>query len=63
MNTNIMRCIEVEDNNNIVKEIQLGSTRVRFSDAFVAKTKEQRKQNIQIFKKASERLIESIINQ
>ena len=62
MNTNTMRCIEVKDN-NIVKEIQLGSTKIKFSDEFVAKTKEKREQKIKIFKKASERLIESLISQ
>lgn len=62
VNTNVMRCIEMEDK-KIVKEIQLGATKIKFSDEFVAKTKEQRKLNIQIFKRTSERLIESVINQ
>ena len=59
MNTNIMGCIEMDK--HIVKEIQLGSTKVKFSDEFVAQKKANRKQNIQIFKKASEKLIESVI--
>ncbi len=51
------------EDKKIVKEIQLGATKIKFSDEFVAKTKEQRKLNIQIFKRTSERLIESVINQ
>lgn len=56
MNTNAMRCIEMQDT-NIIKELQLGATNIKFCNDFIAKTEEERKQRIINFKQASLNLI------
>ena len=60
MNTNVMRCMEMEGT-NIVKEIQLGATKVKFCNDYIAKTKEEREQRIREFKQASLNLIEAVL--
>ena len=59
MNTNTMRCIEMQES-NIVKEIKLGETNIKFCNDFIAKTDEERKQRIINFKQASLNLINSV---
>ena len=49
MNTNTMRCINVNEK-NIVKEFKLGSTTIKFSGDCIAKTKEERRMRIRNFK-------------
>lgn len=39
-----------EKNSNIVKEIKIGETTIKFSNESIAKTKEEREQRIRIFK-------------
>lgn len=51
MNTNVMRCIDVQET-NIVKEIQLGATKVKFCNDFITYDKEERERRIQNFKQA-----------
>ncbi len=60
MNTHVMRCMEMEGT-NIVKEIQLGATKVKFCNDYIAKTKEEREQRIREFKQASLNLIEAVL--
>lgn len=57
MNTDNMGCMQMQDN-SIVKEIQLGSTKVKFSYEFVAKTKEERNFRLKVFKQNIVRLLE-----
>lgn len=59
MNINVMRCIEMQDS-NIVKEIQLGETIIKFCNDNIAKTKEERERAIRDFKQASINLIKNI---
>lgn len=47
--------------NNIVKEIQLGATKIKFCSDYIANTKEERERAIKIFKKESLNLIEKVI--
>lgn len=56
MNTNVMRCIEMQEN-NIIKELQLGATNVKFCNDYIANTEEERKQRIINFKNASLNLL------
>ena len=58
MNTNVLRCIEVQES-NIVKEIKLGSTKIKFCNDYIAKTKEERERRIREFKQASLNLVKS----
>lgn len=51
MNTNVLRCIDVKEN-NVIKEIQLGDTKVKFCNDFLTKEKEEREKRIQTFKQA-----------
>ncbi len=59
MNTNLMRCISVKET-NIVKEIQLGKTKIKFCNDNIAKTKEDRERAIRDFKQASINLIQNL---
>ena len=47
--------------NNVVKEIQLGNTTVKFCDNCIAKTKEDRILRIKEFKQSAIRLLENTI--
>ena len=58
MNTNVLRCIDVQES-NIVKEINLGSTKIKFCNDCIAKTKEERERRIREFKQASLNLVKS----
>ena len=60
MNTNVVRCLDMQET-NIVKEIQLGGTKVKFCNDYIAKTKEEREQRIREFKQASLNLIEAVL--
>lgn len=60
MNTNTMRCFEMQEETNIVKEIQIGATKVKFCNDYIAKTKEERETRIREFKQASLNLIQKI---
>lgn len=60
MNTNNMGCMQMQEN-NIVKEIQLGNTTVKFCDNCIAKTKEDRLLRIKEFKNSAIRLLESTL--
>lgn len=51
MNINTLRCVEMKKD-NIVKEIQLGETKVKFCDDFIAIEKDEREKRIQSFKQA-----------
>lgn len=51
MNINTLRCVEMKKD-NIVKEIQLGETKVKFCDDFIAIEKDEREKRIQNFKQA-----------
>lgn len=44
--------------NNIVKELQLGSTKIKFCNDYIAKDKEERERRIKQFKQASLNLME-----
>ena len=46
--------------NNIVKEIQLGKTKIKFCNDSIAKTKEDRERAIRDFKQASINLIQNL---
>lgn len=59
MNTNVMRCIDVKET-NIVKEIQLGYTTVKFCDDFITNEKEERERRIQSFKQAYINLMKGV---
>lgn len=39
-------------NNNIIKEIQIGETKISFSNECIAKTKDERERRIREFKQA-----------
>lgn len=58
MNTNVLRCIDVQES-NIVKEIKLGSTKIKFCTDCIARTKEERERRIREFKQASLNLVKS----
>ena len=60
MNTNVVRCLDMQET-NIVKEIQLGGTKVKFCNDYIEKTKEEREQRIREFKQASLNLIEAVL--
>lgn len=51
MNINMMRCLEVQEN-NIVRQIQLGSTKIKFCNDCIVNTKEERERVIREFKQA-----------
>lgn len=51
MNINTLRCVEMKKD-NVVKEIQLGETKVKFCDDFIATEKNEREERIQNFKQA-----------
>lgn len=57
MNTNVMRCIGMKI--NIVKELQLGATKIKFCDSLIAKTDEERKRAIKEFKQVGINLLKS----
>lgn len=59
MNTNILRCIELEKD-NVIKEIQLGETKVRFCNDFIVTEKDEREKRIQSFKQAYINLMEGV---
>lgn len=61
MNTNVMRCTEMQET-NIIKEIQLGLTKIKFCNDYIANTKEERERAIRDFKQASLNLIKRSIN-
>ena len=62
MNTNIMGCMQMQEkNSNVVKQIQLGNTTVKFCDNCIAKTKEDRLLRIKEFKNSAIRLLESTL--
>lgn len=56
MNINVMRCIKVQKT-NIVKEIQLGNTKIKFCKDCIAEEKEKREKAIKDFKQASIKLM------
>ncbi len=56
MNTTIQRCLTMQEK-NIVKEIQLGGTKIKFCNNFIAKEKNDREQKIKEFKQACLNLI------
>lgn len=58
MNTNTMRCFGMEET-NIVKEIKIGATKVKFCNDYMAQTEEERKARITEFKQAGLRLIQN----
>ena len=51
MNINTLRCVEMKKD-NVVKEIQLGETKVKFCDDFIETEKNEREERIQNFKQA-----------
>lgn len=57
MNTNTMRCSKMEET-NIVKEIQIGATKIKFCNDYMAQTEEERKARITEFKQAGLNLIQ-----
>lgn len=59
MNTNILRCIELEKD-NVIKEIQLGETKVRFCNDFIVTEKDEREKRIQSFKQAYINLMKGV---
>ena len=60
MNTNTMRCMQVQEKSHIVKQIQLGSTTVKFCDDCIAKTDEERALKIKDFKRCALRLFQNV---
>ena len=46
------------EENKIVKEIQIGATKVKFCNDYIAKTKEEREARIREFKQASLNLMQ-----
>lgn len=61
MNTNVMRCVEMQET-NIVKEINLGETKIKFCNDCITKQKEERERVIREFKQASLNLISKTID-
>lgn len=59
MNTNTMRCSEMQEETNIVKEIQIGATKIKFCNDCMAQTEEERKARIIEFKQAGLRLMQN----
>lgn len=59
MNINTLRCIEMK-NDNIVKEIQLGETRVKFCNDYMAVENSEREKRIQNFKQAYINLMKGV---
>lgn len=57
MHINMMRCMNMQET-NIVKEIKLGETRIKFCNDYIAKEKEEREKRIREFKQASIRLMQ-----
>lgn len=51
MNINTMRCLNVQES-NIVKQIKLGSTKIKFCNDCIVNTKEERERAIREFKQA-----------
>lgn len=57
MNINTMRCLEMQES-NIVRQIQLGSTKIKFCNDCIVNTKEERETAIKEFKQAFIKLLE-----